>query len=293
MSEGRGIDHLVLACRDLGATAETYRRLGFQVGARNRHPWGTENHIVQLQGSFLELIGLGEGFTPPPPEAETFPFAGFLSGFLGRREGLAMLVLESRDAAADYGRFAGQGIGIGSAPFRFGRTGRRPDGTETEVAFSLAFARSRLIREAGFFVCQQHFPENFWNPAFQAHPNTAVSVLGAVMVADNPAQHAEFLSGVAGEREMRATSAGIEIETPRGRIDALTPTAFRFRFGVDPYGQPEQGPHFAAFRIGVRDLAAVAERLDRETIGFDRVASALVVPASEAHGCVLAFENPD
>jgi catechol 2,3-dioxygenase-like lactoylglutathione lyase family enzyme len=39
----RAIDHLVIAARDLEAQAAFYRRLGFQVGTRNRHPWGTEN----------------------------------------------------------------------------------------------------------------------------------------------------------------------------------------------------------------------------------------------------------
>jgi hypothetical protein len=42
----RRLDHLVLPARDLDDRAELYRRIGFTVGARNRHPWGTENHIV-------------------------------------------------------------------------------------------------------------------------------------------------------------------------------------------------------------------------------------------------------
>ena len=41
----RGLDHIVHAVRDLDAAAELYRRLGFTVGARNRHPWGTHKHI--------------------------------------------------------------------------------------------------------------------------------------------------------------------------------------------------------------------------------------------------------
>jgi catechol 2,3-dioxygenase-like lactoylglutathione lyase family enzyme len=43
-----GLDHVVHAVRDLDAAAELYRRLGFTVGARNRHAWGTHNHLVQL-----------------------------------------------------------------------------------------------------------------------------------------------------------------------------------------------------------------------------------------------------
>ena len=53
------------------------------------------------------------------------------------------------------------------------RQARRPDGSEVRVAFTLAFAQNRAAPECGFFLCQHHEPQNFWNPAFQKHPNTA------------------------------------------------------------------------------------------------------------------------
>src|SRR5262249_34306877 len=56
----RGLAHVVHAVRDLGAAAELYRRLGFTVGARNQHAWGTRNHLVQLPGFFIELLPVAE-----------------------------------------------------------------------------------------------------------------------------------------------------------------------------------------------------------------------------------------
>src|SRR5215467_5134661 len=56
----RGLDHVVHAVRDLEAAAELYRRLGFTVGARNQHSWGTHNHLIQLPGFFLELLTVAE-----------------------------------------------------------------------------------------------------------------------------------------------------------------------------------------------------------------------------------------
>ena len=41
-----GLDHIVHAVHDLDAAAEIYGRLGFLVGTRNIHPWGTHNRIV-------------------------------------------------------------------------------------------------------------------------------------------------------------------------------------------------------------------------------------------------------
>ncbi|MEO0730064.1 MAG: VOC family protein, partial [Pseudomonadota bacterium] len=69
------IDHLVIVDRQLAGLAEFYRSLGFQVGGRNRHDWGTENHIVQFDGTFLELLTTGDGFQRPAADQATAPFA--------------------------------------------------------------------------------------------------------------------------------------------------------------------------------------------------------------------------
>jgi hypothetical protein len=187
----RALDHLVIAARDLDAAAERYRRLGLQVGPRNRHPWGTENHIVQFDGAFLELVGLGAAFQRPAPDDPVFPFAGFLDDFLKAREGLAMLVLRSHDAEADRLAFANQGFGE-RPRFDFARKGRR-EGREVEVAFSLAFAQSDAFSQTGFFVCQQLYPENFWDAAAQVHPNGATGVAELEIAHPRPQAAAGFL----------------------------------------------------------------------------------------------------
>jgi catechol 2,3-dioxygenase-like lactoylglutathione lyase family enzyme len=142
------IDHLVLAVHDLEDAADLYTRIGFQVGARNRHPWGTENRLIQFRSSFLELITVAEAGQVPPHAPGFFSFGAFVEDYLTKRERLAMLALDSSDAAADAAQFTREGI-AGFPPFSFERTGRQPDGTQTRVAFSLAFARDdrrRLLR---------------------------------------------------------------------------------------------------------------------------------------------------
>ena len=88
-----GLDHLVIVAHDLDALAEFYDRLGFQVGARNRHDWGTLNNIVQIDGCFLELLTTEDGFERP---GEYQPLASFTSVndyYLDEREGLAKKLL--------------------------------------------------------------------------------------------------------------------------------------------------------------------------------------------------------
>jgi catechol 2,3-dioxygenase-like lactoylglutathione lyase family enzyme len=284
----RGLDHLVLASHDLAAQAAFYRALGFMVGARNRHDWGTLNHIVQFDGCFLELIGLEPAFAPPAREAPVAQFAGFLADYLSRREGFAMLVLESGDAAADQAAFAAAGI-AGPSTFRFARTGKRPDGTDIHLAFSLAFARTPAAPDAGFFVCQQHNPENFWNPAFQMHANTVTSVAAVTLVAADPRALAPFLAAYCGAEPESSDAGAVVFVTPRGRIEVMTPSAFRAAYGADTLPVPPPGPELAAVRFAAQDLAAVRRHLDGALIPHSAHQNAVVVAPTAAFGTVLAF----
>ena len=170
----RAIDHLVLAVRDLDAAGAFYERMGFVVGARNRHPWGTENRLVQFNGSFLELVAVGAKAKIAPHRPGYFSFGTFLNDTLKRREGFAMLVLTSTDAKADARAFAKAGIGD-FKPFFFERRGRRADGSATHVAFTLAFGTNAQAPQAGFFVCQHHHPENFWTRRFNGTPTARLA----------------------------------------------------------------------------------------------------------------------
>jgi hypothetical protein len=248
----RALDHLVIACRDLAAAAAAYRRLGFQVGPRNRHPWGTENHIVQFPGAFLELVGLGEGFGRPAPDDPLFAFAGFLEDFLKAREGLAMVVLRSDDAKADRSAFAEKGLGD-FPRFDFARKGRR-EGREVEVAFSLAFARSASLPQTGFFVCQQHFPENFWDAAAQVHPNGATGVAGLTFVHPKPDATRGFLSGFLGA-PAETVSGGLRLQADGTTIECLTPAAFAEAWGAP--APTERG--LAAMRIAAASPSGAME----------------------------------
>jgi hypothetical protein len=282
----RGLDHIVHAVRDLDAAGEAYARLGFTVGARNRHPWGTHNRIVQFPGVFIELLAIGEMERIPPARPRALSFGAFTRDFLARGEGLSMLVLEGKGAAADAEAFRAAGIGDFDV-FDFEREGKHPDGSTVKVAFSLAFAEDKGAPDTGFFTCQQHYPENFWNPAFQKHANGVTGVAGVVFVAENPADHHVFLKAFSGVSDLKSTSSGITIETPRGEIQVMDPAAFRLHYAVEP-PDVSRGMRLAAIRFAVRDMelartsvgANAAERMDK-----------LMVGPQSVHGATLVFES--
>src|SRR5229473_67844 len=257
----RGLDHVIHAVRDLEAAAELYRRLGFTVGARNQHSWGTHNHLVQLPGFFLELLTVAE---PQKLGSDGLSalFGTFNRVFLKHQQGLSLLILESEDAAADATRFRSAAIGVSDA-VHFEREGKRPDGVPTKVGFSLAFARDAKAPAIGFAVCQQHFPENFWNPAFQQHPNTASAIGSVVLVAENPTDHHIFLSAFTGIRDLSATSSGITVSTPRGDIRVMDPAAFRSHFGTEP-PDISHGARVAAVQFRLKTAGAWSPAMNVE-----------------------------
>jgi catechol 2,3-dioxygenase-like lactoylglutathione lyase family enzyme len=285
----RGLDHLVHAVRDLDAAGDLYGRLGFTVGARNRHPWGTHNRIVQLPGFFVELLTVGEPDQIAEAAPGTFSFGAFTRDFLARGEGLAMLVLEGHDAAGDAQAFRRAGIGD-FAPFRFEREGRKPDGRVVKLGFSLAFARDERAPDTCFFTCQQHYPENFWDPAFQAHPNGATGVAAVVLVAENPTDHHIFLSAFSAVRDLHATSTGVTVETPRGAIQAMDPAAFRLHYGVAP-PDVAAGARLAAVKLTVRDVAMTQAVLAKSGVAAADHMGRLVVGPDAALGATIVFEG--
>jgi hypothetical protein len=283
----RGLDHIVHAVRDLDAAAALYRRLGFTVGARNAHSWGTHNHIVQLPGFFVELLSVAE---PEKLGGEGFAalFGSFNQSFLESQEGLSFLMLESRDAEADARDFDAAGIAASPA-LRFEREGTRPDGGKLKVGFSLAFARDAGAPAIGFATCRQHQPENFWNLSFQQHANGAIRIAGAVIVAENPSDHHIFLSAFTGERELNATSSGITAHTPRGDLQIMDAAAFRSHFGVLP---PDiaAGARLAALRFAVRERDALIAVLEAGAVPHILHMGHVVIAPPAAMGTTLVFE---
>jgi catechol 2,3-dioxygenase-like lactoylglutathione lyase family enzyme len=282
----RGIDHIVHAVRDLDAAAALYRGLGFTVGARNRHSWGTHNNIAQFPGCFIELLTLAE---PEKLGSDGFSkmFGAYNGDFLTRGAGLSLLILESQDAKADEAAFGKAGIAASEA-MRFEREGKRPDGTAVKVAFSLAFAGDRRAPYIHFAVSQQHYPEKFWNPALQKHANSASGIAGVVAVAQQPARHRDFMQSFTGGKAQDAGD-GFSIATPRGEIEMTTPAAFTRRYGV---AAPDisRGARLAAIRFATADASLLQAAPELAGIAGLYAGNAAVIGPQDAAGAVLVFE---
>ncbi len=119
------------------------------------------------------------------------------------------------------------------------------------------------------------------------HPNGALCLREVVAIADEPADHAEFLSALTGQREMLATSAGLDIRLAGGAsLEILSPRAFAFRFGINPRGEKF---HIAGLVFGVKNLNETEAALAAN--GLVTIFQVGRLAAGEAEGVAVAFER--
>lgn len=237
MGEGRAIDHVVLAVRDLDAAAAAYGRLGFTLTPRAFHEdrMGTSNRLAQFRGrNFIELLEVDRpaalaphDFAATPP---IFSFGDHNRRAAAARDGLSMLVFASDDARADIARFRSAGLQT-FAPFDFERQARLPDGAQVTVSFSLGFARSPSMDRVGFFVCQNRAQQHFWKPDFQVHANGAETIRAVCLASPSPERDAAFVGAMFGGA-VSAIPGGMRVSCgPSQEVRVLTPGAIA---AIDP-----------------------------------------------------------
>jgi len=253
MTESRGIDHLVLAVRDLDAAARCYERLGFTLTPRAQHTdrMGTANRLAQFAGgNFIELLEVDRPETMAPHDftssPKIFSFGAHNQDFLTRHEGISALVLSGSDNRADVAAFARDGIGD-FRPFDFERQATLPDGSKVTVAFGLAYAKSAAMPALSFFTCHNKTPEYFWKPAFQKHANGAQHITAVYLAAEDPDRHGDFLAKLTGSPP-EATEGGLRFRCRKETLFVLTPARLAAMvpgFEIDL----GDGPQFAGFSL--------------------------------------------
>lgn len=259
--------------------------MGFTVGARNKHPWGTHNHIVQCPGTFIELLTVAEP-DMLGDDAISNLFGRYNQNYLARGEGLSLLILESKDAKADVADFKRGGISAADA-VSFEREAKRPDGTTIKVGFSLAFAQDKAAPSIRFATCQQHYPENFWNPAFQNHANGTKEIRSVIMVADDPERHRAFASAYSGSTDFYAEPGEVSVWLPRGSLSIMTRGRFQKAFGGP---LPAADNHLQAIRFAVADIAVARALMQKNGVKTRDHREGFVIDAADALGATLSFE---
>jgi hypothetical protein len=283
----RAIDHLVLPVTTLTLARSRLTSLGFTVAPDARHPFGTGNCCVFFKDrTYLEPISILDRNVADIAAAERNVFVKRIKRFTERQgEGFAMVALSSEDAEADHAAF--EKAKLGGGIFRFSRMAKLPDGSEREIGFALVYADFPAAADAAFFACQHLAKDVLFQPHYLEHPNGAVGISAVIAVAENPADFQILLTGATGQRELKATSFGVEADVNGQSFHLLTPAGFRARYELDP-PHPRRGMLFAAFEVQVLELERAVRYAGRVA---KRHEDRIVVPAAPGLGTVFAFRS--
>jgi len=287
----RPIDHLVLPVDSLKAARARYEALGFQVREDRTHPFGTANCCIFFENNtYLEPLAVADREKAETAVLEGNIFVRRQDAFRFRHgEGFAMLALASEDANADQAAFTSEGYATGPV-YAFERKASLADGSETTIGVRLAYAIDHRAPDAMVFACQHLNPDALRDPASFDHANGALGVSGVYMTETNPADFQYYLEATTGQREIRASSLGIEAETPNGVVAILTPDGIDALFGL-PDSVMVRGLRLCAFTLAVKDLDTVAKRYDDQGIDYRQQAGRLIVDPAPGQGALIAFEE--
>lgn len=230
-----GLDHVVIAVRDLQAAADAWGRLGFMVSPRGLHSphMGSGNHTIMFGEDYVELLGA----VAPQPHNEP------MRRFLEEREGLERCALTTLDAEAGVEALRERGLAA-VGPVEFSRPVPVPGGGETEARFSVfQWPEEEAPGGVRIFACQHHTREVVWIPELQRQGNGVIGIR-RVLVADadpdGAAAHlARLLDGEAREEgPFRLVATG-----PRRADIAFAPReAIAEAYpGLDAADMPERG----------------------------------------------------
>ena len=267
----RGIDHLVLAVRDLAAACAFYEKLGFKLTPQAQHPFGTGNRLAQLGSDFLEILSVTKPEDLIEPQEGVFSFGAFNRDYLSRREGMSMIALKSDGWQQDRQTFSSAGFDL-PEPFTFSRLARQPDGSDVKVGFDLTFVPDAGLPDAVFFTCDhQHEAAFFYKPEFQKHDNGALAVDEVFMVCEGPANIDAFLARLYGG------PSNISVSTVE-QLNARFP-------GHDPVSVTGDAV-FAGYRIRVSDLGITRSVLTSAGVEFADKGESLWL---SAYGTIIEF----
>ena len=276
-----GLDHPVIAVRDLDAATAAYRRLGFALAPRGSHfEWGTGNCCVMFPNEYLELRGVVEG------NRYVHGLDTFLSdqgeGLLGCafRPALPLdaLVSELQHRALEP-----------AGPRALTRNFELPSGT-IPVRFRLVFFKPGAVPGLmSSLVCQHLTPSVLRRPEWLRHENGALGVESVASIVDDLEEVAAAASSMFGAEAVERRSHVIAVAMGGGSWYYAIDRGRAVDCPLLPTGG---APRLVAVSIKVSAPGLCAEMLCRNGVAYSvERGPSVVVGAKDTCGVVMAFTS--
>ena len=272
----KGIDHVVIAVRDLDSTQETFRRMGFTLTPRGHHTLGSENHCVMFGQNYFELLMV----------PQRLPGREYYYDFARIGDGLAAVALKTENARGAFGELTAAALAP-SEPVDFSRPVQLPEGMKT-ASFRITQLGLEHTPGGQVFLCQHFTRDVVWRPEYQVHANSATGLAAiAILSADVAATAAAY------ERlfdvKAKTISEGLLINTGDTPIAVVSEPALAKKLpGV--WISARHQPCMAALFIHVGDRGLAERTLRAGGLHPTRMPDGSVaVGAAEAHGVAIIF----
>ena len=281
------INHVGVIVDDYAAAVARYEALGFILSPLSMHKgslkpggpkvaFGTGNRSAIFTHNYIELLAHVH------KDRYDFGFPKFIERF----EGAHIIVFGCGDAAVVDKRLAGTDLQT-SGVIRLERDLKAADEIRTAKFDCIHYPKDKSPE--GLVQAAHHLtPELIHQPHLLDHPNGAVALTEVVLCSGDPdrdaARYAEFLGIDATRDGMKQT-----LTLPMG--DRLQIVAAGDLEAVLPGCVAPDLPFLAATTIAVKDIAALAARLEDKDIAHNRIDGRIAIPAEAAFGHMLVFET--
>jgi catechol 2,3-dioxygenase-like lactoylglutathione lyase family enzyme len=274
-----GVDHVVIAVKDLDRARAAYHRLGFTLSPRGDHspPLGTANHTIMGRRDYLELLAVS---------AETEENRG-LRRALAEGEGIVAVALATPDAAM--ARSAWQAAGVGPAEtLRVSRPVHRSGGAPVEARFEIARLPDHALPGAEVFACGHGTREAVWVPELLDHPNTTVAVRAVTIAAPGPRGAAGAWARALLGASVVPVAGGFRIDVGAQSIELLEPRSAAERFGLALVPRRARA---VGLELAVSDPGACRAELARGHVLVRGDGERLLVGPEDACGVAIAWDG--
>ncbi len=275
-----GIDHAVVAVKDLDSAATIWRKLGFTLSPRGTHSakMGSGNYTIMLDPDYVELLGV---------IADTEHNAPLRAFIAQRGEGVERIAFTAVDSAAGAEEITARGYKA-LGPTDFERPVTLPDGSVSAAKFRVF---QWPIEEAPgglrIFACQHKTRETVWIPELMVHANSAKRLKQVLIVTTEPAKDAAHLAKMIDGATRNESDGAITVPSGGDRADfvLVTKDVLAKRFpDTSLAGAPERGGVALVFIAG--DLVAAEKAVGSAGA---KTEVGVVVPPANANGVLLAF----
>lgn len=281
------INHVGMAVRDLTATSARYEAMGFMLTPYSPHsgalkpgepvrPLNSGNRCVMFAHNYLEILASAD---PAQPAAK-------ISAFLVRHQGAHIICFGSEQLESVDAHLKAQGITT-SDVIPLQREIDTPEGVRTAKFQRVQFAPDDSPE--GYIQAARHLtPQYIYQPRYIAHPNGCTELSDVLLVADDIEHFSDKYQRYTGLNPAAEDDAVVFRFSLASKLTLLHP---RHAAALIPGSLLPPIPGIAGIVFRCPDLAAQRRRLERGGFTIATAAGRLVVPAEEASGVAVLFEQ--